>query len=580
MQKQPNFLLIIVDEERFPPLYESKELKKWRKKHLKAHEFLKQHGMEFTRHYVGSTACSPSRATLFTGQYPSLHGVTQTQGIAKKSQDPDMFWLQPNTIPTMGDYFKQAGYQTFYKGKWHISDENILIPGTHNVFSSYQMQTGIPDLEKECLYQQANKLEKFGFSGWIGPEPEGRNPHNSGSSAAVGVSGRDEIYAEEIIELIQRLEHQKTAQPWLMVGSFVNPHDIALFGAITKHLPMFQFSIDETIPNIDPPPTIRESLQTKPSAQSSYKYIYPKALQPTPNSSFYRRLYYQLQKNVDKQILKVLRTIEQSSFYENTIIIFTSDHGDLLGAHGGLHQKWYNMYEESIHVPLLIHNKHLFPNYQRTDLMTSHVDLIPTMLSLANIDASAVQKQLQKSHTEVHPFVGRDLSGTLRGETSLHEEKTPIFFMTDDDPTKGLHQTNFLGESYPSVVQPNHIQAVIVEFSSAAGKEIWKYARYHDNPQFWSAAEEKDKVNHRGQYEGYLVSFTTLKTTRVPDQIEMYNLTKDPLETVNLAHPYFSTNETRKVQRQLDVILKEQIRKKRIFPQSGSMNDELSDKDR
>lgn len=365
-----------------------------------------------------------------------------------------------------------------------------------------------------------------------------------------------------------------------MVASFVNPHDIALFGAITKHLPMFQFSIDETIPNIEPPPTIRESLQTKPSAQSSYKYIYPKALQPTPNSSFYRRLYYQLQKNVDKQILKVLRAIELSSFYENTIIIFTSDHGDLLGAHGGLHQKWYNMYEESIHVPLLIHNKHLFPSYQRTDLLTSHVDLIPTMLSLANIDASAVQKQLQKSHTEVHPFVGRDLSGTLRGETSRHEEKIPIFFMTDDDPTKGLHQTNFLGESYPSVVQPNHIQAVIVEFPSAAAKEIWKYARYHDNPQFRSASDEPDEVIQRGQYEGYPVSLTTPKTTGVPDQIEMYNLTKDPLETVNLAHPYFSTNETRKIQRQLDVILKEQIRKKRIFPQSGSMNDELSDKDR
>lgn len=278
--------------------------------------------------------------------------------------------------------------------------------------------------------------------------------------------------------------------------------------------------------------------------------------------------------------MKVLQTIEQSSFYDNTIIIFTSDHGDLLGAHGGLHQKWYNMYEESIHVPLLIHNKHLFPSYQRTGVLTSHVDLIPTMLSLANIDASAVQKQLQKSHTEVHPFVGRDLSGTLRGETSLYQEKAPIFFMTDDDPTKGLHQTNFLGESYPSVVQPNHIQAVIVEFQSAAGKEIWKYARYHDNPQFRSAPNEKDEVIHREQYESYPVDLTNLKETSVPDQIEMYNLTKDPLETVNLAYPYFSTNETRKIQRQLDVILKEQLRKKRIFPQSGSMYQELPSKDR
>ncbi|MED3878110.1 hypothetical protein [Priestia megaterium] len=184
------------------------------------------------------------------------------------------------------------------------------------------------------------------------------------------------------------------------------------------------------------------------------------------------------------------------------------------------------------------------------------------------------------SNTEVHPFVGRDLLGTLRGETSLDQEKIPIFFMTDDDPTKGLHQTNFSGESYPSVVQPNHIQAVIVEFSSAAGKEIWKYACYHDNPQFWPAADEKDEFIHREQYEGYLVSLTPSKTTGVSDQIEMYNLTKDPLETVNLSHPYFSTNETRKIQRQLDVILKEQVRKKRIFPQSGNMHNELPDKDR
>jgi arylsulfatase A-like enzyme len=50
----------------------------------------------------------------------------------------DIFWLDPNTVPTMGDYFRTAGYRSFYKGKWHISQEGILIPGTHNALPSYR----------------------------------------------------------------------------------------------------------------------------------------------------------------------------------------------------------------------------------------------------------------------------------------------------------------------------------------------------------------------------------------------------------------------------------------------------------
>ena len=79
-KKQPNILFLMVDQERFPTVYESKELVEWKKENLVAHELLRKHGMEFLKHYAGSSACSPSRTTLYTGQYPSLHGVTQTPG--------------------------------------------------------------------------------------------------------------------------------------------------------------------------------------------------------------------------------------------------------------------------------------------------------------------------------------------------------------------------------------------------------------------------------------------------------------------------------------------------------------------
>src|SRR5690242_9708299 len=117
---QPNVLLIMTDEERYPPPYESASVREFRRTRLGARERLRDGGVELHRHYAGSTACVPSRATLFTGQYPSLHGVTKTSGTAKQSDDPGMRWLDPNSVPTLGDWFRAGGYRSHYRGKWHV----------------------------------------------------------------------------------------------------------------------------------------------------------------------------------------------------------------------------------------------------------------------------------------------------------------------------------------------------------------------------------------------------------------------------------------------------------------------------
>ncbi len=93
----------MTDEERYPPPYESTEVAEFRRTQMPARERLRDGGLELHRHYAGSTACVPSRATLFTGQYPSLHGVSKTDGIAKHDTDPAMGWLDPDVVPTMGD---------------------------------------------------------------------------------------------------------------------------------------------------------------------------------------------------------------------------------------------------------------------------------------------------------------------------------------------------------------------------------------------------------------------------------------------------------------------------------------------
>ncbi|MTI85143.1 MAG: DUF229 domain-containing protein [Firmicutes bacterium] len=581
---KPNFLIFMVDQERFPTVYENEELKEWQKENLVTQELLRDNGLEFKNHYTGSTACSPSRSTLYTGQYPSLHGVSQTTGAAKVDFEPGTFWLDPNTVPTFGDYFRAAGYQTFWKGKWHASQADILIPDTQDSFLSYNSRTGVPIPKNEQIYLHANRLNEFGFNGWIGPEPFNGNPRNSGSSAAIGLSGRDIIYREEVIALIKKLDNEETIvnceiAPWVIMCSFVNPHDIALFGLFTRFDPLYNFEIDPSLPPIPPAPTANESLITKPRAQSSYREVYPEALQPLADTQFYRQLYFSLQKKVDRDMLAVFKTLKESSFYKNTIVLFTSDHGDLLGAHGGLFQKWYQAYEEAIHVPFIIHNPNLFEERESTDILTNHVDILPTMLGLAGIDATKIQDKLNNSHTEVHPLVGRNLTPLILKEVDLEDLEEPVYFMTDDDFTRGLNQVSLLGKPYNSVIQPNHIETVITTLPTGDTdqKEIWKYSRYFDNPQFWSNPGCEDKTTSQGnptpvsEEINCQVCITTVKTRPVPDEIEMYNITKDPLEMRNLAHPDFATPESREVQLVLAKLLEEQCRQKRLYPSSGNV---------
>jgi choline-sulfatase len=96
-------------------------------------------------------------------------------------------------------------------------------------------------------------------------------------------------------------------------------------------------------------------------------------------------------------------------------IIFTSDHADLLGSHAGMHQKWYTAYEEAIRVPLIVTNQRLFRGPGTLDRLTSHVDLLPTMLGIAGLDPASIQEKLAVDQSDVRPLVGRDLSAIASG---------------------------------------------------------------------------------------------------------------------------------------------------------------------
>jgi arylsulfatase A-like enzyme len=537
---KPNVLVIMTDEERYPPPYETTDIATFRKEQLPARERVRDGGLEFQRHYVGSTACVPSRATLFTGHYPSLHGVSQTDGVAKGSTDPAMRWLAPGSVPTLGDWFRAGGYDTHYRGKWHISHADLPAPGSDDGLSTCDDDGRvIPDAV--AAYQAADRLDPFGFSGWIGREPHGPKRSNCGTV-------RDGMFAEEIADVFDDLADASSEGPWLAVASFVNPHDIAFAGGFYELLLGFEPS-DDTVPEIAEAPSQRDSFAARPACQEQFKELWPQMVAPQPADGAYRRLYYYLHKLVDQAIGRILDALDASGMADDTIVVFTSDHGDLLGAHGGLQQKWANAFDEATRVPLVLKGPGVTPVDGGITVPTSHVDLIPTLLGMAGVDVEEATAKLTRTHSEVRPLPGRDLSAILSSPGDAPSVASPIYFMTDDDITRGGNQRNVLtGEPFAALDTQFRIESIVTALPTGhdGAGELWKLNHYHSGLSTW--------LTERG------VAIPDAEGPEHDPEWELHNLTLDPEERHNLVTDAAETT------RDMRAILEQQRDQKRLLP--------------
>jgi len=537
---QPNVLVIMTDEERYPPPYETAAVAAFRRDQLPARESIRKGALEFHRHYAGSTACLPSRVTRFTGQYPSLPGASRTDGRARKNTDPDMMWLDPDSVPTLGDWFRAGGYQTHYRGKWHISNAALPVPGTHEgLMASDDGGQAIADAVE--AYRKADRLDPFGFSGWIGREPHGPGRAESGVV-------RDGVFAEQVVDLFGELVQARGDGPWLAVASFVNPHDIATYGMMWDQVWKFG-PPDDSVPEIPEAPSQADSFQGRPACHEQWTAVWWQMLYEQPADVGYRRLYYYLHQLVDQAIGRILEALERSGMADDTIVAFTSDHGDLLGAHGGMQQKWYNAFDEAIRVPLLVKGPGVAATPGGVTTPTSHVDLLPTLLGLAGVDPERAAAGVAAHHDEAQPLPGRDLSGIIRGSADPGSVAAPLYFMTEDDISRGLSSQNLItGQPYDPVALPSRVESVIATLPTGAGgaDELWKLNHYYERLDDWNAAHGIPKDPFAGP--------------PADPFFELHNLSVDPEERHNRVDDATDTRST------LQTILERQRDAKRRVP--------------
>jgi arylsulfatase A-like enzyme len=315
---------------------------------------LAAHGVYFTKSYCAFPLCSPSRSALHTGRTP--HEIKVDRNGVRI--DPAM--------PLSGQLFRTVGYDTGYAGKWHLPDP--------------YPSSGIAGFEV------LNKTTR-----------QGKLAHDV-----------DEATMNAAVEFLKR-KHDK---PFYLVVSFINPHDICLLAGETSDLApqvarKYEPSAGAKLPPL-PPNFGTSGDPSRPRAAQHAQWDEKKWQQ-------YGCAYYRMVEDVDQQVGRVLDTLRQIGQEDQTLIAFTSDHGEGLGAHHWTGKMMF--YDEEAAVPLIVSWKGVTPagRLDRTHLVST-LDVLPTLCDYAGIQpppsirGASLKGVIEKPEQPGHEFVASEMA--------------------------------------------------------------------------------------------------------------------------------------------------------------------------
>jgi len=450
-----NIILLLSDQERaiqhFPP--------DWLRRNLPGMRRLLRNGISFERAFTNACMCSPARSTLMSGYFPAQHGVKYTlESDMPADQYPQVELPTPPTLPNLATVMAAAGYNVVYKGKWHCSKP-----------------AGSEATPADLL--------EYGFHRWNPPDagadqsiPEAGGGFTNNDGRFMDSVGPAPAGEEGVLQYLETTAAQQ--QPFFMVISLVNPHDVLFYPGTTFQQGGYDSSWNKG--DIEIPETNDEDLSEKPSVQEQFLKIFNLTGKPKNDKQkrAYLNFYGNLMRSTDAYFSTVLDKLEDTGLLDDTLIIRTADHGEMGLAHGGLRQKNFNFYEEAIRVPLIYSNPRLYPKPLTSKDLVSHVDFLPTLASLAGTPPAAQAD-----------WEGIDYSPLVLRPKKAKPSQDYIVFTYDD------YQSGQSTGPYPK--PPNHIVSI--------RERRWKLAKYYD------ADGQK------------------------PPQWEMYDLRNDPNEKTNLA---------------------------------------------
>jgi len=423
----PNIVVILTDEER-EPIWTPPDFR------LPHRERLAERGQRFTGHHVHSMPCTPSRSTIVTGRH------TQHTGMF---ENINFHWQPPMRTPAEGGpatwatMLAEVGYRSSWIGKWHLGGVD-----------------------------RRRGLEAFGFHDWRGPDVHG---------FPMAGHFHDRLTARQAVRWLDQAGRQPHGdRPWLLVVSFVNPHDIMLY---PRFRPPWIPALGAPLPD-----TIDDDLLGKPVVQRQWRDVCDLTAGRMRSARHWQLVadgYHALQQEVDGHIGSVLDALDRSGGAESTVVMCTSDHGDMAGAHG-LRQKGPFVYREAMNVPLTIVWPGRTTGGSASTSLTAAVDIAPTLCDIAGLDADETPQRWS--------LAGRSLVPML------------------DDPDRSVRDSVlFTADASSSMGPGGRCRGFLRGFTDGR----WKFARYF---------EPGDQHAHLDRCD-----------------VELYDLEADPFERHNLA---------------------------------------------
>jgi arylsulfatase A-like enzyme len=371
--ERPNILLIVSDDQR-PDTIAALGNQVIRTPYL---DRLVREGTAFTRATCGNPICTPSRAEILSGCSSFRSGVIDFG----KPIDPE--------LPLMARWFGDAGYRTSYVGKWH-NDGAPIDRGYSRTNGLYRGGGG------KWYKPQVDWFGRpvTGYRGWIFQSDDGMKYPERGVGLTSDIS---EKFADAAIELLE----QPGDKPFFIHVNFTAPHDPLMvdpdfgkmYDAAKMPLPK-NFATEHPFDhgNFD--------------GRDEKLFAWPRTPEETRGEL---AAYYAVISHMDAQIGRVLKALEASGELENTVIVFSSDHGLGVGSHG-LRGK-QSMYEHTIGVPLVMRG----PGISKGKRLATQCylrDLFPTLCGLAGIvgpgeriDGRSLQPALRGEKKQIHPFI-------------------------------------------------------------------------------------------------------------------------------------------------------------------------------
>jgi arylsulfatase len=387
-----NILFILVDQHRyFRPGELPADLE------LPAQARLMKRGTTFVNHRINSCVCTPSRSVVYTGQH------IQHTRMFDNTNFPWIGSLSTDTH-TVGDMMRDAGYYTAYKGKWHLTKEFETVN-----------KLGTPTK----IFTQ--EMEDYGFSDYVGigdiiAHTQGGYLHDGVITAMSGswLRGRGRELAA-------------AGKPWFLAVNLVNPHDVMFYDTDAPGTPVqsargiTHVARDPVDPlyarqwSFELPQSYSQPLDApgRPPAHRDFLRSHDALVGAIPNETprWQRRHNYYLNclRDMDRNVGTLLDELDAAGLTDRTIVVFTSDHGDMDGAHR-LHAKGAVAYREQNNVPLIVaHPAHAGGRQCRA--VTAHLDLAPTLVAMSGADE-------KRRHAIVGRLPGKDFSRVLAAPES------------------------------------------------------------------------------------------------------------------------------------------------------------------